>query len=31
MRDAQAGLNGAHPHTSSAHIAATPDDDMTQS
>ncbi|PKV07584.1 aminoglycoside phosphotransferase [Bifidobacterium pseudolongum subsp. pseudolongum] len=31
MRDAQAGLNGAHPHTSSAHIATTPDDDMTQS
>lgn len=31
MRDARAGLNGAHPHTSSAEITTTPDDDVTQS
>ena len=30
MRDARAGLNGTHPHTSSSEIAATPDD-VTQS
>lgn len=30
MRDARAGLNGTHPHTSSSEIAATPDN-VTQS
>ena len=30
MRDAQAGLNGTHTHTSSSEIAATPDN-VTQS